>query len=488
MNLSDLSDRAYHDIFEALFKTVLEQKPKYFVNRNNANTGNNNSNNKTAKAAELRLTKCAKAVRAAAASANRGSSKVKQKTLVAIIDHITQVLPAPGGSETFVRPLLKDYVKALAELTRSANAEFFARKEGHLWGVCVDFFLDIITHRIPQHGAASHAVDQSLLGRNSPAPGTPRSTLRSTLRSNSGSLLSQKLPSEISEGEPARDALEGLYHLVSAANAHHMSRYQDVANAALQVLRLQHLSMGPLQNTSFSIINTIISATQLDDPVYTESLVRDLLPLMAHWWRADRVSQDDTIKSLRGEILRTILLSQLHIENMAVNRWDDHVREEIEYLLDPIWQEYSKRTASNQLQLSDITFATSRLPSDYLHIGIFGLRPFNTDSESQWAVVQCLASLEAVLLRQKPKTTAQQSDQQQPRKRRRIDQKENRIRAKLRDRHPEVTLTTLQIIPFILAAQPLSAEEVQDLLAHLISFTTHKDTAIASWAIIACSR
>ncbi|KAJ6781431.1 hypothetical protein PWT90_08113 [Aphanocladium album] len=459
VDLSELGDKAFHDIFEALFKTVLEQKPKYF-------------DRKTTKPAEARLNKCAKAVRAAAA---RGVSKLKQKTLSAIIDHITQVLPGPDG---FVRPLANDYVKALTELLRPANVEFFSRKDGQLWQTCVDFFLDIISS-IPQNGAIEHG----LVGRNSPAPsgsGTPRSTLRS----NSGS-LSHK-PAEITDTEPVRDALEGLLNLVSAPNAHILSRYQDVATAALRVLRL-HLSLGSLQTMSFSIINGIISVVQLDDPAYTGSLAQDLLPLMTHWWRADKVSQDDTIKSLRNEILRTILLSQPHLEKLAVNDWDDAVRQDMAYLLEPLWQEYSKRSSSNQLQLSDITFSASTLPSDYLQIGLFGLNPLNMEAESQWGIVQCIGSLEAILARQKPKAIASQRDQHQPRKRRRIEQTDNRLRARLKDRHLEIRKTAVQVAPFMLATGALIADEVQEMLSELVGLTTHKDTSIASWAIVACT-
>ncbi|OAQ99493.1 hypothetical protein LLEC1_02257 [Akanthomyces lecanii] len=460
VDLSELGDKAYHDIFEALFKTVLEQKPKYF-------------DKKTSKPAELRLTKCARAVRAAAA---RGAPKLKQKTLSAIIDHITQVLPGPGDG--FVRPLLSDYVKALTELlSRSANVEFFSRKNGQLWQICVDFLLDVISNRIPQNGP----LDQGLIGRNSPGPSTPRSTLRS----NSGSLLSHKA-SELTDGEPARDALEGLLCLATASNAHILSRYQDIANAALRVLHLHSLSLGSLQTMSFAIINSIMSATQLDDPSYTGELVQDLLPLMAHWWRADKVSQDDTIKSLRNEILRTILISQLHIEHLAVNNWNENVREGVIHLLEPLWKEYSKRSSSNQLRLSHISFTTNLLPEDYLQIGIFGLDPLDIEAESQWGILQCIAALEAILVRQKPKTFSIQRVEQ-PRKRRRVEQAENRIRIRLKNRKPEIIQPTLQVIPFMLETRALEIDAVQDVLQELVGLTTHKDTSLASWALVACS-
>ncbi|KAM3430198.1 hypothetical protein MY4824_007804 [Beauveria thailandica] len=462
VDLSELGDKAYHDIFEALFKMVLEQKPKYF-------------DNKTSKPAELRLNKCARAVRAAA---SRGAPKLKQKTLSAIIDHITQVLPGPGDG--FVRPLLGDYLKALTELlSRAANVEYFSRKDGQLWQICAEFFLDVISNRISHNSSK----DQGPNGRNSPAPSTPRSTLRSS----SGSLLSQKLP-EMTDGELARDALEGLLCLVTAPNAHAhiLSRYQDIANAALGELRLHNLSLGSLQTMSFAIINAVILATQLENPAYTSGLVHDLLPLMSHWWRADRVSQDDTIKSLRNEILRTILLSQLQIEHLVVNKENSNVRKEVEHLLEPLWQEYSKRSLSYQLKLGDITFTTKTLPVDYLQIGIFGLSPLSTEAESQWGIVQCIASLEATLGRQKPRPISFQSVEQ-PRKRRRIDQEDSRLRTRLKDRHLETQRTALQVIPFVLATAALSADQVQDLLSELVVLTTHKDTSVASWAIIASS-
>ncbi|KAK3191723.1 Serine/threonine-protein kinase tel1 [Lecanicillium sp. MT-2017a] len=121
LNLSELGDKSYHDIFEAVFSHVLREKSAYY--------GNGRSKSQSTSTAATRLTRSASAVRAAA---SRGALKIKQKTLFAVIDHITQVLPGPN--EGFVPPLLNDYVKALTELlSRPSHVEFLSRLDGARW-------------------------------------------------------------------------------------------------------------------------------------------------------------------------------------------------------------------------------------------------------------------------------------------------------------------------------------------------------------------
>lgn len=447
---------------------MLREKSAYY--------GNGRSKSQSTSTAATRLTRSASAVRAAA---SRGALKIKQKTLFAVIDHITQVLPGPN--EGFVPPLLNDYVKALTELlSRASHVEFLSRLDGARWQVCVDFYLDIIGYCLPQNPQ----TELSRISGDSPAPGTP--TPRSMLRSNSSN-LSQK-PVDKRDGDPLRNALEGLHCLVSATNAHMMSRYKDIAGTATRVLRMHHLSVGAIQTLSFAVINNVISVVQLDDPEYTEALAAEILPLMSHWWRPDKVSQDAGINSLRTEILKTTLFIQLHLEHLAVNEWNEEVRTNLEHFLDPLWLEYSKRSPSYRLQLSDITFSTANLPRDYLNIGIFGLRIHNTEGENHWAIVQCLASLEAVLLRPNPRETVQDMGrEEQPRKRRRLEQPLNRLRMKLKTTSHEILQTALQVASFIMWNEVLSPDDVKAILEDISQLINHKNSAIASWAFISCS-
>lgn len=401
--------------------------------------------------------------------------------MLAVIDHITQVLPGPN--DDFVRPLLQDYVKALTEIvSRQANAELLARKKAEPWQACVDLFLDIALNILP-----NEANTASLPHTTRPSPAPTASSSRSMPRSNSA-LQAQRHNGQ-GEGGPLKDALEGLYHLVSAANAPILQGTRDITNLALRVLNIKHLSLGSLQTLCFSIVNTVFRATEADSLDDAIALAKDVLPHMGYWWRAEKVSQDELIKALRNEISRSIFLMHLHLEHLTVNLWDINVRNELESLVEPLWQEYSKRSEAFRLQLTDLTFTPSTSRGHVMQLGLFGLRPHNVEGESHWAIIQNLAFLEAMLLRpQKDAGNKDADNGEQPRKKRRIQQDPNPIRVKLKSKHVGVVRTALQLVPFMLATNTLSHSEIDELLVDLAGFAGDKNAVTASWALIACSR
>ncbi|KAF4462358.1 serine threonine- kinase tel1 [Fusarium albosuccineum] len=464
-NLSDLGDKSYHEIFEAIFSFVLREKPNFYDKKKSQTTSNS---------AASRLSKCAAAVRMAA---GRSVSKLGRKTLLAIVDHITQVLPGPN--DDFVPPLLQDYVKALTEvLSRPAHVELLARKKGEAWELCVDFFLDVALFMLPDEGDASALT----LARASPAPGSgyTRSTGRST-----PSTQSQRRTAP-GEGGPLKDVLEGLYHLVMGGNAPLLRRLKDITQVVIRVLSMKQLSLGSLQTLAFAIINALFSATQTDDLAHSISMVQSLLPLMSYWWRSEKVSQDEVIRALRIEISRSLFLAHLHIEHLVANSTDDNIRQDLEDLIENLWTEYSKRGEAFRLQLSDITFSPSSLPAYSLQLDIFGLRPHNVYGEGHWAVVQNLAFLERIMVlsRDKRQESAPEHDEQR-RKRRRIRQDMSRIRLKLKATEVAVQRTALQLVPFLLASNSLGRDELLDLLPDLVALASDKNPVTASWALVA---
>lgn len=418
----------------------------------------------------------------------RGNSKIGRKTLLAIVDHITQVLPGPN-SDDFVTPLLQDYIKALTEvLSRPAHVEILARKEGQPWELCVDFFLDVAQHLLPDEGDISTltlARASPALARSSPAPGSgySRSGGRST-----PSTQSQRRAAP-GEGGLLKDVLEGLYYLVIGGNAPLLRQYKDITPVVLRVLSLKQLSLGSLQTLAFATINTIFTTTHADDLTHASSVVQNLLPLMSYWWRSEKVSQDEVIRALRIEISRSIFLMHLHIEHLVVGSSDETVRLDLEDLVENIWSEYSKRSEVFRLQLSDVTFSLSSLPKHGLQLNTFGLRAHNIYGEGHWAIVQNLAFLEGIMVLPHPRNQAEDAEQnEQPRKRRRLQQNMSRIRLKLKAAEITVRRTALQLIPFLLAGNSLGRDELLDLLPALVSSATDKDPVTASWALIASAR
>ncbi|KAF5681045.1 serine threonine kinase tel1 [Fusarium heterosporum] len=475
-NLSDLGDKSYHEIFEAIFSFVLREKPVFYDKKKSQTTLNSTTS---------RLSKCADAVRMAV---GRGNAKIGRKTLLAIVDHITQVLPGPN-SDGFVPPLLQDYIKALTEvLSRPAHVEILARKGGQPWELCVEFFLDVAQFLLPDEGdipSLALARVSPALTRSSPAPGSGygRSGGRST-----PSTQSQRR-STPGEGGLLKDVLEGLYFLVIGGNAPLLQQFKEITPIVLRVLSMKQLSLGSLQTLAFAIINAIFSATQADDLTHASSLVQSLLPLMGYWWRSEKVSQDEVIRALRVEISRSILLTHLHIEHLVLCTADETIRLDLEDLVENIWSEYSRRGEAFRLQMSDITFNLSSVPAYGLQLGVFGLRPHNISGEGHWATVQNLAFLERIMIL--PRSNIQSDDDEQdeqPRKRRRTRQNVSRIRLKLKAVEVAVRRTALQLVPFLLAGNSISRDELLDLLPDLLSLATDKNPVTASWALLASAR
>ncbi|KAF7562703.1 hypothetical protein G7046_g1450 [Stylonectria norvegica] len=465
-NLSDLGDKSYHEIFEAIFGFVLHEKPAYFEKRKSQSKSN---------LASSRLEKCAAAVRAAA---SRGVAKLGRKTLFAVIDHITQVLPGPN--EDFVQPLLPNYVRALVEvLSRQAHVELLSRKEGHAWEVCVDFFLDVALHILPDEDDVSTWAS----ARASPAPGL---VLRSTGRSSSSTQSQNRANS--GEGGPLRDILEGLYHLSTASNAPLIRRFKDITSVVLRILSLRQLSLGSMQTLGFATVNAVFTATQADDLTYASTLVKQLVPLMSYWWRAEKVSQDEVIRAIRNEISRGILLTHLHLEHLAVNTLDAATCKDLEELAEHLWTEYSKRSEGFRLHLNDVTFTPTSLPQYYPKLAVFGLRPHNVYGESYWAIVQNLAFLERILILSRSKSPGVTLDtDEQPRKRRRMRQDTSRLKLKLKDVDVVVRQTALQLFPFMVANDSFATDELSELLPYLVALAGDKTPYTASWALIACA-
>lgn len=464
----DLGDSSYHKIFEAMFSFVLREKPNLYRKSKSQSSSNPSVS---------RLSKCAGAVRMAV---GRGVTKLGRKTLLAITDHITQVLPGPDGE--FVAPLLQDYVKALVELlARRAHVENLACQDARRWEACVEFFVDLTKRMLPQEGDTT----PQNISRSSPA------LVSSGLRSSGKSALSTQSQRRAAPGEagPLRDALEGLHHLTQGVNAPVLRHSREIVDVAVKVLGVKHLSLGPIQTLCFAILNTMFVSMQAESFEDANELVNDIVPLMAFWWRAEKVSQDELIRALRNEISKGILLTHLHLEHLSLSSDGGRIQDDIEELADRMWQEYSKRGENFRLQMGDICFDPPTLYCDHLRNSVFGLRPHNIEGESYWAIVQNIAFLESILLRSRHQSHSHTyGDDEQPRKKQRTRELSSRLKLRLRDKNAGIRRTGLQVIPFMLDNNALDDGETAELLGELATIAAGKDPISSSWALIACAR
>jgi serine-protein kinase ATM len=411
-----------------------------------------------------------------------GASKLKRKTILALVHHITESLPGPD--EDLVQPLVQDYIKSLVSLlAHHANAEQLATRDGGGWLDCVDFCVQSISRYLE-----SGERDSGPNSRSSPAPGTVSTVSLTYSGARSGSGSHQKLAGQISS-TTVRDLLHCLQYLVTTANAPVSKRTKEISSSVTQILQVRHASPSQIQQYAFAIFNCVLAATQVDDLAASSSLARDLVPLISHWWQGRTASQDEMLKSLRDEMLKTIFTVHLHLENLVVTADDDSSRKDVEELLEVLWLEYSRRGERAQLHLDDLTFASSGLPRDYFTINIFGLRPHNLEGERQWALVQCLALLEATLLRRKPRERpGSAGDEAQPRKKRRTAAEASRLRQKLRSPIAGTQRTALHVIPFLFHGGALHPSEASDIFADLANLLSDKHGGTASWAMLGCAR
>ncbi|KAG6066927.1 hypothetical protein E4U32_004970 [Claviceps aff. humidiphila group G2b] len=466
VNITDLGDKSYHHIFESLFSVVVLEKSNFYDKRKKESVQ---------KAAGTRLAKCASAIRMTAARATR---KIGRKTLLALIDHITQVLPGPDND--FVAPLMQDYIKALSEvLSRPSHVEFLARKDARPWENCVDFLLDAATYILPSEAHSSLI----LVARNSPAPGSATSRPN---QQTSSSTQNQKRGGT-TDIDCLKDVLQNLQFLVEGSNAPVARCGNLIASVAIQVLKMKHLSLGSMQTMCFSICNTIFTRIRADDIEYGLELVKGMIPLMGYWWRADKVSQDELIKGLRNEISKTLLLAHTHLESLC-SRWNTDIQTEIENLAEPLWQEYSKRNGHSQLQLHDLTFSLSSLPHQSMHLNLLGVRNHNPDGESHWAVLQNLALLESILLNNSSNAATYSTETlEQPSKRRRTHEAQYRLRLKLRSRSRGTQMTALQLVCFLIDGHGITVDNINLIIEDLAICAADRNQATASWAFTAAS-
>ncbi|KAL2270361.1 hypothetical protein VTJ83DRAFT_2545 [Remersonia thermophila] len=455
-----LDDKGYHSLYEALFRCILLEKEIYFDSKKSARSVAN---------AAARLEKCAEALRKAV---QHGATKIKRKTSKALIDHITQVLLGPD--DTYIAPLLKDYVKTLVTfLGFPANVEHLTAVSCESWNTCVDFCVDALSRYLELGDR-----DSGSLSRASPAPGSGSARAGSVLISQGASQVSSQIALEV---------LTCIGLLVAPPNAPVPSKADKTSTAVLRVLQLRNLKIGELHKVAFSTFNAIFQRVQAEDMALSSKLARAVVPLVSHWWQPRALSRDAMLNSVRDEMLKTIYVTHLYVESLLREAADAAIFQDVEDLLEALWIDYSRREHRARLQLDDVTFTGMPLPAHHASTGVFALRPYHQPGEQNWALLENIAILEGAYSRYSQREHSQQTPDDQPRKRRRVAGSANRIQQKLRSLDPTVHLTALQLVPFLVKQKAPSLEEMAETLADLAKSVTAKQASVASWAMIACA-
>ncbi|KAI0148495.1 phosphatidylinositol 3 [Xylariaceae sp. FL1272] len=463
-DLSQLNDKNYHQLFEAIFRYTLKEKEAYYKPK--SKTG-----------AAGKLARCAELLRV---SVEHGAPKIKRKTLLAVIDHITDILP--HSEDGLVPPLVSDCIRTLAILLgHGANVELLATQDGESWFTCVDFVVQLISQQIEQpdndSGPSRASPTPSIAGVSTTLP---LSAPRSLLASKRG--VGDRSHSQLS------DLMGCLLTLISGSNAPLLQRCKEITTIALQVLQLRRLRLNRLHQRAFAIVNALLVVTQTDDTTQASYLATECLPLLTHWWRTASASNSDVLLNLiRTEMLKVFYNIYLQLEFLFRRNEDPSLREEVGNLAEILWSEYSKRDERAQLQQDDIAYMVDHETANQFRIQSFSLRSFNHDGERQWAIVHIIALLEGLMWKESRSSHTRPSAEEQPRKRQRKDTGSSRLRYKLQSIDRNTQFTALQMLPFFVSRVDVAADDILDLLSILIGIVTNKNTRLSTWTMIACA-
>ncbi|TVY84871.1 Serine/threonine-protein kinase TEL1 [Lachnellula suecica] len=460
-NTSVLTDKAYHKVYESLFQAALLDKAAFMSAKRN-----------TKATATTRLTACADALRIVVKA---GVSKLKPKTVEAVIDHITQTLPTT--EDEYCQPLAQHYLKALSIVFEyPPNVEHL---KNNTWLEVVDFCVQGINQYTNDHDGEHSSSTRALSGL-----GTANSSASNNHTQNRGSSMSR---------QNAEDLLQALHLLISAPTAPIADRFTEVMSTAVLFLQTQGASVSQMHQLAFSIVNDVLSYTCLDQTSFSQSVALDIIPVICRFWQGKVVSKDEMLNSVRDEMLIFLFAVHPHLERSLIDEETEGTLTMLEDLSDILKSDYARRSDRDQLQLDDLEMldlGAETSKTSPFSLDTFRLRPHNSRAERNWGTLQAIGILERLIsfgharTKQADRSGIQDLDEH-PRKRQRLPQSSDRLFKSLKFSDEKSRISGLQILPFILQDCQLSTRSLEEMIEQLRLCASDKRGTIASWALIA---
>ncbi|MCJ1247312.1 Serine/threonine-protein kinase tel1 [Trapelia coarctata] len=462
--LNELNDKGYHALFETLFHVTQSEKTTYA---------------KASKAVRsLASTRLSASASALCLAVEVGLHTMRHKTVKALIDHITQVLPT--SDESFCEPILKDYAKALRTLLEyRPHVEHLSKED---WQGLVDFCIEGIQVSLNVEDAQSSVLTVShssnrLLGCAS------RSATPSTLGSSYTHGSSAKGNSSVENIRTLDEFVYCLHYLLSTSNAPVLGKASAVFAIILALLRVP--STAGAHHAAFMCINTALYAVITEDIDLARQTFRDLVPHIRRLWHTKS-------QALREEMTITVINSEaLLFRLMQLDDYED-CKSDLQGLLDAISLEYAKRSERDQLQFDDLDLVLGYSDNDtyaVLRTKAFNLRQGTVKSEQSWAVLDITTSIFATLenSRLSSSVSAGVDDVATPRKRRKVISAVDTLLQPLESASTSDRLISLQSFAFIAGKINFDEESVLRVLEAMIPILSSDVSDLANWAMIALS-
>ena len=465
-----LSDKSYHQIFEALFHLSTSQASSYF----------RGPKARAKNQAASRLSACASVLLKAV---QVGVRKLRSKTVKALVEHITQTLPT--ADERYCDPLVPDYFKILKiVLEHQYHPEHFKKDE---WYEVADFLVQgiddlnqaldegesLLSHRLRDSSTFGDSISGSATPIVHPQPLHKSSTDKDQRRVNSSLKAS------------AEDIVLCVRYLHSAPNAPIAQKAQTVTHSLIELLKVSpHASLR--QQAAFDCINLIVARIVTDDLELAQETVRSLIPLICRFWQPKS-------SALKDSMLMLLLHGEHHFNKLMLSKDYEEFTADLHDLLEAFKEDYCKRPEREQLQADDLEIVNApyhQSPEVSLHLRAFKARPGILKAEQPWAILQVTRSIITALdssTRLYGKTIPME-DFDHTAKRRKIASASDDVLDRAKTSHGAEKLHAIQIIAFLLDQARYSEDSVKRILDVLLSAMSGLEGTNVSWAMLAMSR
>jgi ataxia telangiectasia mutated family protein len=445
-----LNDKACHKIFESLFRFIKAERSTY-----------KRASSRSTSA--LRLSTCASVIRMAV---DLFLKNLRIKTVRAIIDHITEIIPVPG--EGLWEPLSLDYTKSLASILRyRPHTEHLGEND---WEKLIGFCLASI-------GLRENEESQLSIRSGRSAPEDPDA-------SDSRSTPSRMTPTPVNRERHGgnRNSIEEVtvcIQLLTASPNFPLQAAQCLIDGLVGFVESPSITVaGNAHQLAFSSINAVVTKILFDQSKLVCSSLLGLLPVIRRLWATTK------LQTLKDELLVTLMLSTVVLVDAAHKDPSDSLAPDIKKLANMLQSEYAKRSAKEVLQIDETNFFQNEAA---FQRPIYGPRLGSARSEYNCTVIWMIAELLKLSDYINSRIKAVESRDEDSTKRQRFN---SEIQDIFRDSISATGITkricALQLVPFL--ESEIDIETKETYLKRLILSISDDNSTVSSWTMVALTR
>ncbi|KAL8813405.1 MAG: hypothetical protein Q9200_000303 [Gallowayella weberi] len=462
-----LSDKAYHQILEVLFKVADSDISAHLTAKSSSQKN----------PVVTRLSACADAVRTVV---EVGVTKFRLKTVKVLLDHIIKALRAPDGG--FYDPLSSSYFKVLKiVLEYPSHREHLTSDEWHkLTKFCIQATEDLVP-------APSASTASSFDGDDSSSFSTGRLNRSATPSIRSVSAIEHSNSHRSHPQSKGRlkasteEVILCLKHLVSTSNGHVLEKAETLLETLLSFL-LSSAQNDYLQQLVFEIINTILYRIYASNVALNLRTIEGLVPIIRRNWSTKS-------SSLREQMLVPLILGEPYLPHVNFRESEDQLADFLN-LLEVMREEYSRRQEREQLQIDDLDLAgiiVGHQKERPLSIWAFRLRFGALKAEASWSLVHVMASLVTTLSGHE-RTSAGYTDSANTRratKRRKTEDPISTLLQRVKMSVPSDKIDALQVLCFVFDMVQFESDVLQGYVEIILVHVSDKSGPLCSWSMLA---